>query len=226
MATVVPVVAVTAAEMTTYALSPEERLLLFNGDEEGDRLDFDEEGAARVGGVGSAKWSKPPPLFQHPELAMGTSWIVPVELQRLRESGTIHFKTIYMKVDTGADLSGVTPEGAEMISTYKCEGDITGSASFVRGIGHKTVAVKQAIFPEVCFWRVGSGLRQRQTLQVVVMEGATDRSHQILLGSDNLVKLGFMPRYENGKVVGVSWQAIKCYSEVCTPESAARQFSW
>ena len=117
-----------------------------------------------MGGVGGAKWDKPPPLFHHPELAMGTSWIVTVELQRVLSNGTVHFKTIYMKVDTGADLSGVTPEGAEIISTYKCDGNITGSASFVRGIGHKTVAVKQAIFPEVCFWRVDSGLRQRQTL--------------------------------------------------------------
>ena len=224
MRTVMPVTAVDAeSEEVIFALSPEERLVLLDG----DRVNVGNEKYALVGGAMGAQATALTPLFQMSNIKVGTSWIIPCEMFRVSGDGKKNYKTFYIKVDTGAEVSGATPEGAEMISTFKCKAEINGGASAVRGIGNRLVPVTKAIFPMVVFQECGTGSRRVQTLQVVVMEGATDRTHQILLGLDNFTGLGGMPRYgEDGQVVGIYWSKIQCYSEVCTPASAARQFSW
>jgi hypothetical protein len=224
MKTVLPVTVVEAeCEEVTFALSPEEKLMLLGG----DKVEIGGGDYALVGGASGAQAGALIPLFKMPNIRVGTSWIVSCELYRELTDGTKVYKTFYMKVDTGAEVSGATPEGAGMISTFVCGNNVTAGPSSVRGIGYKLVPVTTAIFPKVLFHHVATGQRRRQTLQVIVMEGATDRTHQILLGLDNFVGLGGMPQYgADGLVAGIYWSKIGCYSEVCTPASAARQFSW
>jgi hypothetical protein len=226
---VVPVAVVGDESMVTFSLSPQESLFL------GGESVLDDETVlgcaldgvqALVGATVGVQAAKLLPLFRMDNVKIGQSWIVPVELYMVTADGSTVFKTIFVKVDTGAELSGVTMEGAEMMQQYQCKPSVVGSPSYVRGIGHKTVPVTKAIFPTVCFQEDGTAKRRRQTLQVLVMEGATDRTHQILLGLDNIVALGGVPHYVDNRVVGIRWTGINCYSELCTPASAARQFAW
>ena len=179
-----------------------------------------------VGGAAGVPAVELFPLFQTPGVVIEQSLIIPLEFHRKSASGEDVFKQFFAKFDTGAEGSGATRESAEMICGFDSKASIKGSASFVRGIGDKTVPVDTALRPAVCFQDCNSRKRSRQFLQVLVMGGATDRTHRILLGLDNIVPLGGNLVYDHGRVVGIYWAAINCYTGVTTPASAARQFSW
>jgi hypothetical protein len=115
--------------------------------------------------------------------------------------------------------------------------DVVGGPSYVRDASGRRSPVTKAAkvefyFPLTDGYGRYAGKRGQQ-MQVVEFPNCTDRSHQVLLGLDNIQALRMVPIYDpaTSGVKALEWLALnhggaRCITPVLNPADCARQFGW